>query len=300
MPFSLSSEIMDNAGKSEKAWTIQELLKWAAEDFANRGIDTPRLDAELLLAFALSVKRVDLYLRFDQVPDPEALGRFRDAVKRRRDREPVAYIIGLKGFHAIELVTERGVFVPRPETELLVDEAAARLKDTTAPLILEIGGGTGAVTLALAAALPSARLWATDLDPRAVELTRANARRLGFEERVAVIQGDLFAPVKDMVPFDLIVCNPPYVPHPELDRLMPEVRDHEPALALDGGPDGMDFIRRLIAEAPERMKALGWLMLEVGEGQAAAVAAMAGAELHHESTRKDLRGVPRIVIFRKK
>jgi release factor glutamine methyltransferase len=285
--------------QSERAWTIQELLKWAAEDFSRRGIDTPRLDAEILLAFAMGVKRVDLYLRFDQVPDPESLARFREAVKLRREREPVAYIVGVKGFHAIELAAARGVFVPRPETELLVDEAVARLEHAAAPSILDVGSGSGAIGLALASAIPSARVWAVDLDPKAVELTRANAKKLGLHERVQAIHGDLFAPVKDMA-FDLVACNPPYVPRPEITRLMPEVRDHEPVLALDGGPDGLDFIRRLMGEAPERVNAGGWLMLEVSEGQAEAVVALAGPAFRHEATRKDLRGVPRIVIFLKK
>jgi release factor glutamine methyltransferase len=276
-------------------------LKWAADDFGRRGIDTPRLDAEILLAQALSVKRVDLYLRFDQHPGDDALARFREAVKRRRDRESVAAIIGKKAFHDIELAVSEGVFIPRPETELLVDEALARLRalNRPCPRILDLGCGSGPIALAVAKAWPEARVLAVDLNPKAIALTAANAARLGLEDRVNVREGDLFAPAGEEAVFDLVLCNPPYVPSAEIPKLMPEVREHEPALALDGGVDGLDFIRRLMAEAPARLEPGGWLLMEVGEGQAQAAVAMAGDHLVHESTRKDLRGVPRIVIFKR-
>jgi release factor glutamine methyltransferase len=290
---------MDRYAKDAR-WPIQELLKWAAQDFAGRGIETSRLDAELLLAHALGCQRVDLYLRFDQCPGETELGIFRELVVRRRGREPVAQILGRKGFHDVEVAVASGLFAPRPETELLVDEALARLKQGgSEPSILDLCTGTGAIALALAHALPDLRAWAVDLDPRAVASAADNSARLGLAERVTVLEGDLFAPVADLPPFDLITCNPPYVPTAEIAGLMPEVRDYEPQLALDGGPDGLDLVRRLLAEAPAHLRPGAWLLIEIGEGQAATVVQLAPSSLLHEFTRTDLAGIPRIVIFQK-
>lgn len=285
-----------------KNWTIRDLLAWATRDFAGRGLETPRLDAELLLAEAMPCKRVDLYLRFEEGPAEPVLARFREAVRRRRNREPVAYIVGRKAFHELELAVGPGIFVPRPETELLVDEAITRLKSLhpSGIKILDLGTGSGAIALALLHALPALTAWAVDRDPRAGQAALANAQALGLQDRFLYREGDLFAPVMDQAPFDLITCNPPYVPTGEIPNLMPEVKDHEPRLALDGGPDGLDLVRRVLREAPEFLKPGGWLLFEVGEGQAQTVAELAGPLLSHEATRDDLRGIPRIVILRKK
>jgi release factor glutamine methyltransferase len=292
---------MSDADQSQKTWKVEDLVRWAAADFQKRGIDTPRLDAEILLAHAICCSRVELYLRFDRVPDRNQLDAFREAVKRRRNREPVAYITGKKAFHDIELAVAPGLFVPRPETELLVDEAVIALRELKEEEIrvLDLGAGTGAIALAIAKALPKVRAWAVDVDPRAVEMTKENAGSLGLDRRVIALEGDGFSPVTKLSPFDLIACNPPYVESADIDGLMPEVRDHEPARALDGGPDGLDFIRRLMEKAPSRLKPGGRLLVEVGEGQAGTVEAMAVGELVHESTRRDLQDIPRIVIFRK-
>ena len=284
-----------------KAWTIRDLLGWATLDFQKRGIETARLDAEILLGSALSCSRVDLYLRFETCPDPSALVRFREMVLRRRGREPVAYIIGKKAFHDIEIIIGPGLFVPRPETELLVDEAVARLRgrDARKTKVLDLGTGSGAIALAILHALPGLQVWAADLDPKAGESLSRNAERLGLAGQAIFREGDLFAAVPGEGPFDLVAMNPPYVPAGEIAGLMPEVRDYEPRLALDGGPEGLDLIRRLIAAAPRELKPGGWLVLEVGEGQAEKVAALAADPLQVEAIRKDLRGVPRIVIFNK-
>jgi release factor glutamine methyltransferase len=293
---------MSDADKIQKPWKVEDLVKWAAADFQKRGIDTPRLDAEILLADAMGCSRVDLYLRFDRVPDHNQLDAFRESVKRRRNREPVAYIIGKKAFHDIELVVAPGLFVPRPETELLVDEALIRLKELKVEQIrvLDLGAGTGAIALAIAKALPKVRAWAVDVEPRAVEMTKENAGRLGLDGRVIALEGDAFSPVAKLPAFDLIACNPPYVPSADIDDLMPEVREHEPTRALDGGPDGLAFIRRLMEQATSRLKPGGRLLVEVGEGQAGTVEPMAEGGLVHESTRRDLQDIPRIVIFNKK
>jgi release factor glutamine methyltransferase len=281
-------------------WDRRELLRWAADDFARRGIATARLDAELLLARALECRRVDLYLRFDECPGPEPLERFRELVKRRRAREPVAHILGTKEFHDLELAVAPGVFVPRPETEILVDEAIARLRgqDPRRTRVLDLCAGTGAIALAIALAVPGLSVQAAELDPATRDLAQQNAQSLGLNDRVTVFLGDLFDAVPDPSRFDLITCNPPYVPGAEIAGLMPEVRDHEPRLALDGGPDGLDVIRKLLTHAPARLRPGGTLIIEIGEGQEKEIITLAPPGLAHQATRADLAGCPRIMIFK--
>ena len=286
---------------SDKFWTIGELLKWATEDFKSRGIETARLDAEVLLAEALGLKRMDLYLRFEQEPPSDALTRFRELVRRRREREPVAHILSRRDFHALQLFCPPGRFVPRAETEVLVDEAVARLQTLPAdrPLtVLDLCTGTGAVGLAIARAAPAARVALVDVDPTAAAAVNENIRRLGLSDRADFRAGDLFAPVAGGV-FDVVVANPPYIATAEIDGLMPEVSVHEPRLALDGGPDGLDVVRRLLATAVDFLMPGGWLLMEVGEGQAETAAALPAPGLCHEASRADIRGCLRVVIFRK-
>jgi release factor glutamine methyltransferase len=286
---------------SDKFWTIGELLKWAAEDFKKRGIETARLDAEVLLAEALGLKRMDLYLRFEQEPPAEPLGRFRELVRRRREREPVAHILCRRDFHAIQLFCPPGRFVPRAETELLVDEAVSRLKTLPAdrpPRVLDLCAGTGAVGLAVARAVPAARVALVDVDPEAGAVVNENIRGLGLSDRADFRAGDLFAPVTGGV-FDVVVSNPPYIASDEIDGLMPEVSVHEPRLALDGGTDGLDVVRRLLLESANFLAPGGWLLLEVGEGQAETAAALPAPGLCHEASRADIRGCLRVVVFRR-
>jgi release factor glutamine methyltransferase len=286
----------------DKPWTIGDLLRWATDDFSRRGIESARLDAEVLLAEALGRRRVDLYLHFADQPGAEALARFRELVRRRRAREPVAHILGKKEFRSFELLTPPGLFIPRPETEVLVDEALARLRTLAGaqPIaVLDLCAGTGAIGLAIARELAAARVAAVDLNPRAGEAIRANALRLGLADRVEFLPGDLFEPVRGREPFNLIACNPPYIASAEIDGLMPEVSVHEPRLALDGGADGLDLVRRLLAEAGAWLRPGGWLLCELGEGQAEAAAALPAPGLRHEANRSDIRGVLRVAIFRR-
>lgn len=282
-------------------WTIKEILEWTSKDFAEKGIDTPRLDAELLLAEVLGCKRLDLYLKFDEIPDEESLKLFREYVKRRRRREPVAYILGKKSFHEIEVYINEGVFISRPETEFLVDAAADRLKASPAgrAKILDIGCGSGAVILSVLNAVPLVQACAVDMDPKAGENLMENAQRLGLTDRVRFFCGDLFGPVKDEAPFDMVTMNPPYIPTDEIPHLEPEVRDYEPYRALNGGPDGLDIIRRLLNESPPVIKYGGWLLFEMAEGQLDRVKELAPPELAFEEARKDLRGIPRVAAFRR-
>lgn len=292
---------MENSSSTDTTWTVKNLLAWAGEDFDKRGIETARLDAELLLANALSLNRMDLYLRFEMVPTAEQLARFRESVKRRRDREPVAHILGVKEFHEIEIMVPPGAFVPRPETEILVDEAITRLRllQMSGPRLLDVCTGTGAIALAVLHALAGLDALATDLNPEAESTVIKNAKALEISDRITFKAGDLFEPTAELPPFDLITCNPPYIPQKEIRELMPEVREHEPLIALDGGPDGLDFIRRLALEAPERLAPGGWLVIEIGHDQEQKVRDLFHEPLVHEATRLDLSGYPRIVIFKK-
>jgi release factor glutamine methyltransferase len=276
-----------------EVWSVLRLLRWTADFFRQHGIESSRLDAELLLAHVLACKRMDLYLAFDQ---PVAAGdreRFRELVRRRaKERVPVAYLTGTREFWSQALRVTPDVLVPRPDTETLV-RACAPLAPSR---IADVGTGSGCIAIALAHELPEARLLAIDLSPAALAVAQQNFADAGVAERVAARCGDLLEGERG--PFDLIASNPPYVRRAELSKLAPEVQ-HEPRVALDGGEDGLDVLRRLIAQAPARLAAGGFLALEVGAGQAAAVAELARAAGASEvALHRDLGGVERVVVAR--
>jgi release factor glutamine methyltransferase len=255
-------------------WSLLELLKEALGYLAQKGVPTPRLDAEILLAHALQCRRIDLYLRHDQPLAPEEVDRFRELIRRRSRREPVAYITGTKEFWSLPFTVTPRVLIPRPETELLVEvalEAAqALIVPHPGPLrILEIGTGSGAVAIALAREGGERfHLVATDRSSEALQVARANARALGVDDRIEFLQGDLLEPLgSHLGPFVMILSNPPYVPSREIPILSPEVREYEPRDALDGGEDGLAVIRRLLQETQDRLAEEGSLLLEVGAGQ---------------------------------
>jgi release factor glutamine methyltransferase len=276
-------------------WTLLRVLQWTQGRFAERGLPTPRLDAELLLAHVLKKDRVALYTHFDQPLEPDELAEYRELIKRRLAGEPVAYLVGMKEFRSLELLVDARVLVPRPDTEAAVELALSRVAGNEAPRVVDVGTGSGAIALALKKALPAASVTAIDRSPDAAEVARENARRLQLD--VEVLVGDLFAPVEGS--FDLIVSNPPYIPTGELATLPPEVK-REPRLALDGGADGLDVIRRLIGDARARLNAGGSLVMEVGDGQAPEVAALLqGAGYVDVETAKDLAGIERAVAGRR-
>jgi release factor glutamine methyltransferase len=276
-------------------WTVARLLEWTTGHFQAKGMESPRLEAEILLASALGIRRIELYVRHDQVVDEPGRARFRDMVRRRQEGAPVAHIVGKKEFYSLDFSVTPATLIPRPDTELLVDEAIRLAKALPSPLVLDIGTGTGCVAVALASRLPKARLVAVDISPEALAVARENARRLGFAERVEFRQGDLLAPVSDLRP-DLIVSNPPYIPTADLAGLEPGVRDHEPKLALDGGPDGLRLIERLAQEAMPLLAPGGKLLVEIGAGQetgARQVLSRVGYSV--ETVLKDGGGHPRVV-----
>ena len=277
-------------------WTVLDVVKWTTARFAERGLATPRLDAELLVAHVLSFPRVQIYVQFERVLAPEELAALRELIKRRQSGESVAYLTGRKEFWKLELAVDARVLVPRPDTETLVEEAIARLGaagEGAPPRIADVGTGSGALAVTLAKLRADAAVFASDVSAPALEVARANAERLGAA--VTFAEGDLGAPLAAHAPFTLIVSNLPYVPTGELASLPADVRT-EPALALDGGADGLDLVRRLVAEAPGLLAPGGALALEIGAGQAEATRSLlASAGFNDVQTRKDLGGIERVV-----
>jgi release factor glutamine methyltransferase len=254
-------------------WTISGVLKWAADDFRARAIEQPRLDAEVLLAFAIHTTRMQLIIDGQRPLMPAELARFRELVKRRRVREPVAYLLGEREFYGRGFRVDKRVLVPRPDTEFLVDVGLSRSASRSlGARVLDLCTGSGCVAISLARERPTTRVHATDLDRGALTLARENALRLGAY-RVSFSQGDLYEGLQTPFGgFDLIVSNPPYIPTGDLAGLAADVRAFEPRHALDGGPDGLDLLRRVIDGAPAFLVPGGALAVEVGAGEAAAVA----------------------------
>jgi release factor glutamine methyltransferase len=277
-----------------EAWTPLKLLGWTQGFFAGKGVDAPRLTAELLLAHALGCDRVRLYLDFDKpLGDPE-LGRYRELVRRRAAGEPTAYLTGTREFFGHRLAVDPRVLIPRPETELLAELALELLPEGGAAL--DLGTGSGALAIALALGRPGARVTAVDLSPGALEVARANAEALGAA--VTFLAGDLYQPLPADARFQVIVSNPPYVPSGELPGLQREVR-REPLLALDGGADGLDLLRRVVAGAPARLEAGGALLVEMHESHLEALPALCrAAGFATAEARRDLAGLPRLTLAR--
>jgi release factor glutamine methyltransferase len=250
-----------------EAWTIARVLKWAADDFRKRNNPSPRLDAELLLAHALDADRIRLVLDSERQLNDAELGRFRELIRRRRSGEPIAYILGRREFYGLSFAVDRRGLVPRPDTEPLVEVALERTRARSMHgLALDLCTGTGCVAIAFAKARPTWRVTASELSLETAELAWENVRRLGVTFSVSVAVGDLFAPVTGRR-FDLVVANPPYVPSGDIAGLDTDVRDFEPRLALDGGADGLDLVRRVVAEAASHLTPGGLLAVEIGHDQ---------------------------------
>ena len=282
------------AAPAAQQWTVLDVIRWTAARFGERGLATPRLDAELIVAHVLALPRIQLYVQSDRPLLATELADIRALIKRRQAGESVAYLVGKKEFWGLELAVDARVLVPRPDTETLIEEARARLEGVEAPRIADVGTGSGALAVTLAKLRPDAVVFASDVSAGALEVARGNAERLGVA--VTFLEGDLAAPLLPHAPFRLIVANLPYIPSADLAALPPEVRA-EPTLALDGGADGLDLVRRLIGAATALLAAGGALALEIGAGQAAATSALlAAAGFGQLSVRPDLAGVDRVVV----
>ena len=278
-------------------WTVGKLLQWTTSFFQKKGIEQPRLEAEILLARSMGVKRVDLYVRFDEIPDEETRAKFRDLVRRRATGEPVAYLVGQKEFYTLELDVDSNALIPRPETEELVSRVVALIRkksgltgkvarnlserdesaenddgSESAPQldelsICDVGVGSGCIALSIASSAPNARVTAIDISESALGVAEKNARKLNLTDNIVFLTSDLLESVSADLPeerrFDMIISNPPYVSEEEYQRLEPTVRDFEPKIALVGGPTGAEIALRLVAQAPDRLKSGGALFLEL-------------------------------------
>lgn len=277
-----------------------EVLKRTEAWFRERGIASPRLEAELLLSHVVGLERLKLYLNFDRPLTEAELGTLRPLVARRGKREPLAWVLGNDGFHNIELVVHAGVFCPRSDTETLVNASLEWMSSEEEWLyVADVCCGTGAVGLALASARENIRVWSLDQSPEALTNTRENVQELGLKERVAVISSDLLDRVPAHRPIHWVVSNPPYIPSHEINGLMPEVSNYEPRLALDGGDDGLDVYRKLIPSAAKR--ASRGVLVEIGIHQSPAVIDLfRRAGLVEIETWKDLNDNIRVVGGKKR
>ncbi len=260
------------SSSKEQPWTIRRLIQWGSDWLGQQEIENPRLDVELLLADALSLTRMDLFLDMDRPLDQQELGAFKNRIKRRSQREPVAYIVGMRGFWKQDFHVENSVLIPRPETETLVDSVLSLYPQRDATLkILDIGIGSGAILLSLLNEFPNAVGVGVDISEDALRVAGINRDKFKLGQRVTLVAGDITSPLPSDAKYDLIVSNPPYIVSDELEKLQPEVKDKEPRLALDGGKDGLDIYRPLIPQAYKILNSSGWLVVEIGYDQGKSV-----------------------------
>ena len=285
----------------QETWTVQRVLDWTVGYLQRKGDERPRLSAEWLLCAATGLTRVEVYTNFDRPLTPDELALMHESVARRGRGEPLQYVTGEMPFRHIVMRCEKGVLIPRPETEVLVDGCLEALEGVDAPRVLEIGTGTGCIALSLATEYPGTRVIATDVSPRAVALAKRNRDALELAGVVDVVECDLASGVPDalMGTFDLLVSNPPYIPTAVLEHeVPPEVKDHEPHLALDGGPDGLDVFRRLLELAPTALRPGATMALELSEDnvEKAADECRAQAGWKRVEVRQDLTQRPRVLL----
>ena len=291
----------DPAGSPEKVWTTVELIRWTAGYLGKKGVPEGRLTAELLLADALRCKRLDLYLQFERPLGASELADFKERLRRRVRREPLQYISGTAAFRDLVLNVDRRVLIPRPETELLVGEVLRWARDRPGLDVVDVGTGSGAIALSLRQEGNFGRVVATDLSGEALAVARINAERLEIQDRVEFLQGSALEPIRGQL-FDAIVCNPPYIGEEERGELAPEVVDWEPDMALFAAGGGLSIIEEIIRSAPAHLRAGGLVALEIGAGQADAVALLVQKDPSYCEPRvvPDLAGRDRMVLFEKK
>jgi len=288
--------------------TILEVLNWSTHYLEGHRVENPRLNAELLLARSLNLNRERLYMRLhDQVEerDKEVLEKL---IQRRISGEPLQYILEHQEFWSLDFRVDPRALIPRPETELLVEQSLLILAESSLsriPSVLEIGTGSGAIAIALAKELRNIFVVATDISMEALVLARENAKSAGIQHQIRFVKGDLFGPLrlpKAGAPFDLILSNPPYITRSRIRTLAREVKDYEPRVALDGGEDGLAFYRRIIPEARLYLGEGGWLLLEVALGQSGVVSEMIEEEGHFREPESipDLSGIGRVVKAQRK
>lgn len=285
---------------AEDVWTVKAALDWCTNYLADKGDEHPRRSAEWLLSAATGLSRVELYAYHDRPLAMEERSLLRESVRRRAAGEPLQYVTGEVAFRHLVVKVRPGVLIPRPETEVLVDEALAVLEGVDAPLVADPCTGSGAIALAIAYECPLAAVWATDISDVAVAVARDNAARLALDDRVTIIKGDLLGDLPDVMRgrLHLVVSNPPYIPSENVPALPEEVAGFEPHLALDGGPDGLEVFRRLSEQAREWLAPGGWLVVELDESRVKTAAQEAVEWYQDVRVVRDLAGRDRILVAR--
>jgi release factor glutamine methyltransferase len=298
-----------------EVWTVGRLLTWTTEFLRGKGADSPRLDAEVLLAHARGCQRIELYTAFEEEPAEAVRTAFRELVGRRAKGTPVAYLVGRREFFSLMFEVTPDVLIPRPETESLVVRAIdlAKMRGMETPFpnpsqqgretlsIADVGTGSGNIAITFAKHVKNCHVTAMDISPAALEVAKRNAEKHGVAERIEFVESDLFAAVPGDATFDFVLSNSPYVATSEMAELSADVREHEPHLALDGGTNGTQVIERLISQAAERLRTGGWLLMEAGADNAARVEELVSANKQFElaETLKDVAGLPRVVQAKK-
>ncbi len=278
-----------------KQYTIGELINLSAGYLEEKGCASPRLDAEVLLGHVLGLDRLSLYLNFDKPLTSQEVAAYRQLIGRRGQRVPVAYLTGQREFYSLPLLVTEDVLIPRPETEFVVEKVLELLEPGRPAHILDLGTGSGAIAVALACQDPEFKITAVDISPAALKVARANAQRLEVDGQITFVESDLFQNISGT--FHVICSNPPYIKRDELSGLAPEVAA-EPAIALDGGADGLDFYRRIMSQAASFLEPPGFVVLEIGWDQAEAVRSLGeGAGFAHLETVRDYSGQDRVVVF---
>lgn len=279
----------------DEQWTILNTIKWLTEYFEKKGIPEARLNAEHIIAHSLEIKRLDLYLKFDCILKKDELSKLKPLIERRAKREPLQYIIETQPFRNIEVKVNKDVLIPRPETEIVVEEALKRIDTETEIDVLEIGVGNGAILKSMAEERQNLRMTGVEISSEALDVAKENLK--DYEDRITLFQGDLFSPISG-TKFDLIISNPPYIPFNRWKELEPEVRDYEPKGALVAGEDGLDFYRRIFNDVHSYIKPDGWLILELGDGQAKQINTLAvkNGRLVNLQIIKDLNNKDRVFL----
>lgn len=284
-----------------RVWTVKDALDWTVAYFEREGVEAPRRSAEWLLSAATGLSRVEVYAFHERPLTDEERTTLREGVRRRAAGEPLQYVTGEMPFRHLVVRVEPGVFIPRPETEVLVDVVLGALAGVEAPLVLEACTGSGCIACAIATERTDARVVATEISPRSAAVALDNVERLGVADRVRVVECDLFTDVPADLrgSVDLVVSNPPYIPSSDLPELPDEVLGHEPHLALDGGADGLDVVRRIAQEALDWLVPGGVIAMEIDETCGEAASKGVGEWYQEVSVIRDLAGRDRVVVGRK-
>lgn len=283
---------------AQPAWTVRKVLEWTTQHLQKHGSETPRLDAEVLLAHARRCRRIELYTNYDEPLSDAVRAQMRELVQRRANAEPVAYLVGHREFFSLDFAVTPDVLIPRPDTETLVLEVLARIQGLDAPRVLDLCTGSGCVAISVAKSCPAATVTATDLSPAALAVAARNAETHKVSDRVELLEGNLFGALPAGATFDVVAGNPPYIPTAEIETLAGDVRRHEPRLALDGGADGLDVLRRILTEAPRFLASGGWLAVEFTPEQADRLCELARELRAYREieVKRDLSGLARVLV----